>query len=122
MRRSQRIGFLFLLSWLVSCNAAPAGGVDQDGDTISDTHEGREAGADTDGDGTADYLDTDSDDDGVPDQIEAGDAALDTPPADSDGDGAADFRDTDSDDNGLPDGVDGAEDIDDDGVKNFADP
>lgn len=122
MRRTQGTCFLFLLWTLASCSAAPpAGAVDEDGDTISDTHEGREAGTDTDGDGTPDYLDTDSDGDGVPDQIEAGDADLDTFPPDSDGDSKADFRDTDADDNGLPDGVDGAEDIDGDGKPSFAD-
>ena len=47
----------------------------------------------------------DSDDDGVPDNIEAGDSTLDTPPVDSDGDGRPDFRDTDSDNGGVTDGV-----------------
>ena len=42
---------------------------------------------DTDLDGTADYLDLDSDGDGVSDRLEGA--------GDSDGDGIADFRDLD---------------------------
>ncbi len=48
---------------------------------------------DTDGDGTPDVFDLDSDDDGVLDIAEAGDDDLWTPPRDSDGDGVPDFRD-----------------------------
>ena len=56
---------------------------------------------DTDGDGVADYRDTDSDADAIPDNVEAGP----TPamPSDSDGDGAADYREQDADNDGLPD-------------------
>jgi hypothetical protein len=46
----------------------------------------------TDGDGIRDFLDTDSDNDFVPDVIEGG--------FDSDGDGTPDFRDVDSDGDG----------------------
>jgi len=94
---------------------------DADGDTIADEHEGRGADIDTDGDGTPDWQDLDSDGDGIPDYREAGDDKTGTPPIDSDGDGTPDFRDTDSDDNGRPDGVDGVDDLDGDGISNFAD-
>ncbi|MBW2261159.1 MAG: hypothetical protein JRG91_04230 [Deltaproteobacteria bacterium] len=76
---------------------------DEDGDTISDADEGSSDSVDTDEDGTEDYLDLDSDGDSIPDEVEAGDELLDTPPRDTDGDGAPDFRDTDSDDDGLSD-------------------
>lgn len=74
---------------------------DSDGDTILDGHE---RNVDSDGDGVPDYLDLDSDEDGIPDEIEAGDADLNTIPVDSDGDGHPDFRDSDSDNDGLADG------------------
>ena len=73
---------------------------DADQDGIMDVHEGS---TDTDQDGTADYKDTDSDGDGIPDSIEAGDADPLSFPIDSDNDGIADFRDSDSDNNGIPD-------------------
>ena len=50
-------------------DAAPCD--DDDGDGLSDEVEGRAAGRDTDGDGTPDYRDTDSDDDGFLDAEEA---------------------------------------------------
>ncbi|MGZ3417611.1 MAG: hypothetical protein ACXVEE_07080 [Polyangiales bacterium] len=76
---------------------------DDDGDTISNFHEGKASGVDTDGDGTKDYLDTDSDGDGILDKDEAGDTNVVTPPVDTDGDGKPDFQDTDSDNDGLSD-------------------
>lgn len=83
---------------------------DTDGDGLLDPTEVTDLShpADTDGDGKIDALDLDSDNDSVPDQIEAR-LDPDAPPgaqvpADSDGDGAADFRDTDSDNDGLTDG------------------
>lgn len=94
---------------------------DEDGDGIADIHEGRDQDTDTDGDGTPDYLDEDSDGDGIPDYRESGDDLTATPPLDSDGDGTPDFQDTDADDNGLADGVDGVDDLDNDGIGNFAD-
>ncbi|HVK87184.1 MAG TPA: hypothetical protein VM513_23850 [Kofleriaceae bacterium] len=100
--------------------SAPAS-VDADGDTISDRDEGAAAQTDTDRDGTPDFLDEDSDDDGILDLREAGDADLTTLPLDSDNDGTADFRDLDSDANGRTDAVDGTEDIDSDSVANYAD-
>lgn len=106
---------------------------DEDGDFISDEDEGRESDLDTDGDGTPDYLDVDSDNDlildsaegavdtdedgtldrhdadsdgdGISDLDEAGDDDLMTPPIDSDEDGTPNYRDSDSDDDGLTDEV-----------------
>jgi hypothetical protein len=86
---------------------------DEDGDLISDLHENRADEVDTDGDGALDYLDEDSDDDGLPDRLEAGDDDLATLPVDGDGDGIPDFRDRDSDNDGL---ADGDEDLNHDGV------
>lgn len=79
--------------------------LDTDADTIADLHEGRGlvAAADTDADGRPDYLDGDSDRDGIPDADEAGDADVLTPPRDTDGDLVPDFLDTDSDADGLAD-------------------
>jgi len=84
-----------------SCGMRPT--VDEDGDTISDFDEQSSVPRDTDGDGTPDYMDDDSDDDGIPDADEAGDDDVTTPPVDSDGDGTPDFQDTDSDNDGLSD-------------------
>ena len=62
---------------------------------------------DTDGDGTPDYMDSDSDDDGIPDSDEGGTRPAAAPPNDTDLDGTPDFRDTDSDDDGIDDAVEG---------------
>ncbi len=94
---------------------------DEDGDTIADLDEGRDAMVDTDADGVPDYLDDDSDGDGIGDAIEAGDELLDTAPFDSDGDGVPNFRDTDSDDNGRSDAIDGLADTDGNGRADFID-
>jgi len=60
---------------------------------------------DTDGDGTPDYRDGDSDGDDIPDSVEGGPSAQNCgPPRDTDGDGIPDYRDPDSDNDGLPDG------------------
>ncbi|MFH2008666.1 MAG: hypothetical protein ABI333_18915 [bacterium] len=77
---------------------------DDDGDGILNHHEGCMYGTDTDGDGVPDYLDLDSDNDHIPDSIEAGDSVINSPPTDYDGDGIPDFRDLDSDNDGVPDG------------------
>ena len=69
------------------------GGSDNDGNGIDDLFEV----SDLDGDGLPDYLDTDTDSDGIPDLVEGN--------GDTDGDGIPDFRDTDSDNDGIPDGV-----------------
>ena len=94
---------------------------DSDGDMISDADEGASARTDTDGDGTPDYLDEDSDNDTIPDYRETADADLATGPVDSDGDGTPDFRDLDSDNSGRSDQLEGVDDIDDDRVGNYAD-
>lgn len=102
---------------------------DADGDTIIDLHEGFAdpdaeepvPSTDTDGDGTADYLDEDSDDDGIPDIDEAGDDDPLTIAWDTDGDGEKDFRDLDADDNCIADADEPRADMDGDGVEAFAD-
>jgi hypothetical protein len=55
----------------------------------------------SDGDGIADFVDTDSDQDGLRDASEAGDALLATIARDSDADSKPDYRDADDDDDGL---------------------
>jgi len=80
---------------------------------------------DTDGNGVADYRDTDSDRDGIPDSVEAG--PMPTIPVDTDGDGAADYREQDADGDTIPDfaevGADPANPLDSDGngVPDFQD-
>ena len=95
---------------------------DEDGDGISDLDEGRASNVDTDGDGTPDYLDGDSDDDTIPDAIESGtDGNPNESPVDSDGDGTPNFRDNDSDDNGIFDSTEGWNDTDANGTNDYAD-
>lgn len=96
-------------------------GLDADHDTILDADEGAETSVDTDGDGEPDYLDRDSDDDGIFDRDEAGDADPITPPVNSDGDGEPDFRSTDADGNGILDGDELDADTDGDGFPDRAD-
>ena len=64
---------------------------DSDGDGLIDAAENVPAGINTDLDGTPDYLDTDSDNDGVSDALEIGRYWDD--PIDSNQDGTPDFRD-----------------------------
>src|SRR5262245_33027381 len=91
---------------LVLSACGPSGwSEDADGDTISDSNEGRPDEVDTDLDDSPDYLDTDSDGDCVPDKAEAGDDDPSTPAVDTDGDGVDDFRDLDADADGLADGM-----------------
>jgi outer membrane protein OmpA-like peptidoglycan-associated protein len=72
-----------------------------------------EGDTDTDGDGLPNRLDTDSDGDGVLDEDESG---VDPDnPVDTDGDGMDDYVDTDSDNDGIPDDVDTG-DKDNDGI------
>ena len=74
---------------------------DTDGDTINDKDE--LCPADQDGDKTPNYLDDDSDGDGIPDNVEAGDTDAATKPVDTDKDGVPDFLDLDSDNDSVPD-------------------
>jgi len=79
---------------------------DTDGDGIADQIEDYEQpGRDTDGDGTPDREDTDSDDDGISDADEAGRAGDDpcVQVTNSDREDLPDFQDSDSDGDGLPD-------------------
>ncbi len=69
---------------------------------------------DTDGDGTPDLEDLDSDNDGIPDRIEGAE--------DSDRDGLANYRDLDSDDDGLLDAIEGTANRDGDALPNYLDP
>lgn len=68
---------------------------------------------DADGDNIPDYLDTDSDNDGLPDAAEGR--------ADSDGDGLPNFLDKDSDNDGIADAVEKMVDSDKDGKANCID-
>ena len=87
---------------------------DTDSDGIDDGTEtnGGEP-IDTDGDGTIDALDPDSDGDGIPDIVEGTN--------DTDGDGVPNYRDTDSDGDGVPDAEEGTTDSDGDGVPDYLD-
>lgn len=87
---------------LSACGGASDVG-DADLDTISNADEGHAEGVNTDGDEWEDWLDLDTDGDGISDLDEAGDSDLLTPPIDTDGDGTPDFRDTDSDGDGILD-------------------
>ncbi|MBW2734007.1 MAG: hypothetical protein JRH20_16590 [Deltaproteobacteria bacterium] len=84
-------------------------GQDAEGDGIPDEVEGC-AGEDLDGDGIPNFIDSDSDGDGIIDSIEAGHGSE---PVDSDGDGDPDYLDADSDDDGV---ADGDEDLNGDGA------
>lgn len=102
--------------------SGPGGDVtfdDADKDGIIDGHESMTE--DTDGDGTADYMDSDSDGDGVADKTEAGDDDPLTMPVDSDSDGVPDYLDSDSDNNCISDADEGTNDSDGDGEKNYSD-
>ena len=106
------------------------GCADSDGDTIpdyldtdSDDNDIPDSveyngGSNSDGDGTIDYQDTDDDNDGISDFNETSGSS-----ADTDGDGKADFRDQDSDNDGIPDAAEGDHtvDTDGDGIPNFRD-
>jgi len=96
-----------------------SGGPDEDRDGIPDSFEDRALELDTDSDGTPDYRDLDSDEDGVLDAVEGQRPGEE--PFDSDGDGTYDFRDLDSDANGVPDAIEGGEDLDEDRRPNSAD-
>ena len=94
---------------------------DSDGDGILDIIE-KGSGLfprDSDADGVPDYLDLDSDNDRIPDQLEALSDAL--QPRDTDGNGAPDYLDIDSDNDGIEDGLETIADADNDGIPNFLD-
>ncbi len=100
---------------------------DLDGDTISNQDEDVAGHLDADSDGTQNRQDLDSDADGIPDSVEAGDADINTPPVDTDGDGLPDFIDPDSDGDGVLDrfecpGGAPCPDTDGDGKPNYLDP
>ncbi len=79
---------------------------DSDADGLSDKAEDRFGGpSDYDTDGKADYLDLDSDNDGIPDEVEAGDHEQCETGVDTDYDGVPDFRDDDSDGDGVSDAI-----------------
>ena len=81
---------------------------------------------DTDGDGTLDFRDSDSDNDGISDRLEAGSNP--SAPLDTDADGAADYREQDSDADGIPDRIEAGTnpgsllDSNSDGVPDYRDP
>ena len=108
-----------VLVWLMLLNGCGGGSgtnpgaglADSDGDGIVDSVEG--VSLDSDGDGLLNYLDTDSDNDGIGDQVET--------LQDSDLDGIANYLDSDSDNDGVSDAVEGASDFDGDGLANYLD-
>jgi hypothetical protein len=85
-------------------------GGDTDNDTIPDDVEGCK-GEDEDGDKFPNFNDTDSDDDGINDETEAGSDPK--KPVDTDKDGKPDYLDTDSDNDGIDDAK---EDLNGDGL------
>ena len=72
---------------------------DTDGDGLYDDYEGT---GDFDGDGTPDFMDLDSDNDGIPDSVERGDR-MGCEARNTDGDAFPDHLDNDSDNDGLGD-------------------
>jgi outer membrane protein OmpA-like peptidoglycan-associated protein len=86
------------------------GGTDADMDGLDDALQPN----DTDGDGTPDFRDDDSDGDSIGDDVEGS--------GDADGDGLGNWRDTDSDGDGVGDDVEGNVDTDGDGVPDYLDP
>ena len=93
---------VLLVVLLAAAIAVPAS---QPGDSDDDGIPDELERFDSDGDGADDYVDLDSDNDGIPDSLE-GDS---TGSPDTDGDGTPNFRDTDSDNDGIPDGVEDAD-------------
>ncbi|WP_117882217.1 T9SS type B sorting domain-containing protein [Aureibaculum luteum] len=135
-----------------------AGGIDLDGDGIIDGFtdtdgNGLDDATETtplpvpssDGDAVPDYLDLDSDDDGINDVVEAGGvdlnddgivdgfadsnndglddttAATPLPVGDKDNDGIPNYVDLDSDNDGILDATEGEDDFDNDGLPNYLD-
>lgn len=96
----------FTITTNIALEPAPSPDGDEDKDGITNLLEGYDDETDTDGDGTPDYKDKDSDKNGVLDEFEVGDDPA--SPTDSDSDGIANFMDTDDDDPnfGRPDEID----------------
>jgi len=93
-----------------------------DFDTDNDTiSDAEEWLADPDGDTLPNYRDFDSDGDGIFDNLEAGDADPATPPRDSDGDTVFDYLDLDSDGDLISDAHESILDTDGDTVKDYLD-
>ncbi len=96
-------------------------GVDADGNGLDDAFDVPQGGIgttgqDTDEDGRPDYLDQDSDGDGIADALECENP---TACPDTDGDGTPDVLDVDSDNDGIPDAIEG-HDGNADGAPDFA--
>jgi hypothetical protein len=104
-------------------DSSPADARDTDGDGIADyvdpdsDNDGItdkvEGTTDTDGDGKPNYVDADSDNDGITDATEG--------TTDTDGDGKPNYIDTDSDNDGKPDSTEGTKDTDGDGIPDYID-
>ena len=97
--------------------------LDSDLDNIPDAIEIEDGiELDSDSDGTPNYLDKDSDNDGISDAIEGGisNSCSDTL-LDSDNDGIPDYIDDDSDNDTVLDNDEGKEDCDNDGIPNYRD-
>jgi hypothetical protein len=98
--------------------------IDNDGDGLADEQLSSPLPLrDSDGNGTPDFQQLDSDADGIPDAIEAGSDPL--APTDSDNDGTPDYQEQDSDADGIPDDLEvGSDplapvDTDNDGTPDF---
>jgi gliding motility-associated-like protein len=101
----------------IEISVSPA---DNDQDGIPNAVEGLEI--DSDNDLTPNYLDTDSDNDNIPDITESqiSDACTDEP-VDTDNDGTPDYLDSDSDNDGVADIAEGIDDCDNDSTANYID-
>ena len=96
------------------------GGSDINGNGIDDLFEP----VDTDGDLLPDFLDFDSDNDGIADALDSDNDGIsdnEEGSVDSDGDGTEDYLDIDSDGDTIPDAVEGPGDFDKDGAADFVD-